>query len=122
MALNTGSDSRVKLGLSEECKIVCLCALTKFIEVGGRLRNGDITVKELEMIEKLSKNMERLCEAVTRFSAEQGLYPDTLRLSLQQRLCEFQTFEHYRKMYVKICYWIPSPECVQGEILLTCTC
>ena len=112
----------MKLGLSQECEIACLCALSKFKEVCGRLRNGDITVNELKMIEKLSKNMERLCEAVTRFSAEEGLSSDALRLTLQQRLREFQTFEHYRQMYVKICDWIPSPECVQGESSRTCIC
>ena len=75
-------------------------------------------MNELKMIEKLQKNMERLCEAVTRFSAEVGLSSDALRSTLQQRLREFQTFEHHRQMYVKICDWIPSPECVQGENLL----
>ena len=112
-----GSDSKLKLGLSQECEIACLCGLSKFKEVCGHLRNGDITVNELKMIEKLQKNMERLCEAVARFSKEEGLSSDALRLSLHQRLHEFQTFEHYQQMYFKICDWIPSPECVQGKNL-----
>ena len=115
MAFTAGSDSRVKLGLSQECEIACLCALTKFKEVCGRLQSGDITVNELKMIEKLQKNMERLCETVTRFSAEEGLSSDALRFTLKQRLREFQNFEHRRQMYVKVCDWIPSPKQVQGK-------
>ena len=109
----TGSDSRMKLGLSPDCQVVCLCALTKFKEVCGRLQTRDITVNELKMIEKLQKNMERLCDSVTRFE-EDSLSSEDLRVTLQQRLSEFQTFEKRRKSYIMICDLIP--DCVQGEM------
>lgn len=112
----TGSESKLKEGLPDECQVACLCALTKFQEVCGRVQSGDISMSELHKIKGNSEQMKRLCAAVTvQGDKKEGrqLSFNTVQGALQQRLEEFSTFEQKRSYLSHLCTHLSST--IQGN-------
>jgi len=96
-----GSESQLKHGLSDDCQIVCLCALTKIQEVCFRIQNGDVLKGQSAELEKISDNyeqMKRLCAAVTVQGDKKGskqLSFKAVQSALHQRLQEFRAFDEH---------------------------
>ena len=89
----TESKSKLKEGLPPECQMACLCALSKFQEISGQVKSGNITIIQLHKIKSNQEQMKRLCAAATPQDKEADLTYSTVSHALQQRLEEFQTFE-----------------------------
>ena len=101
-----GSESQLKRGLPDECQIACLCALTKFQEVCGRVQSGDIPMSELQKISDNDEQMKRLCAAVTvqGDKKESGqLSFKAIQSALHQRLQEFHAFDQHRSCLSHLC-------------------
>ena len=111
----TGSESKLKEGLPDECQVACLCALTQFQEVCGRVQSGDIPMSELRKIKGNSEQMKRLCAAATvQGDKKEGkqLSFNTVQGALQQRLKEFSSFEQKRSYLSHLCNHLSN---IQGN-------
>ena len=100
-----GSESLLKDGLPEECRVVCACASSKFEEICNRLEKANVSFKELRKMKDKEKQVQRLCEAVTESENSQLSYEKVV-CSLNQRLKEFSHFSRRRQAYLEICKWI----------------
>ena len=111
----TGSESKLKEGLPDECEVACLCALTTFQDVCGKVQSGDIPMSELRKIKGNSEQMKRLCAAATvQGDKKEGkqLSFNTVQGALQQRLEEFSTFEQKRFYLSHLCNHLSN---IQGN-------
>ena len=95
--LETGS--KLKVGLPQECRETCVCAVSKMQQVCSELVSGEITMKELQKIKDNLEPMHRLCAAATyqRRRSEKA----AVSSALCQRLEEFEMFEKHR---VRLCH------------------
>ncbi|XP_064403130.1 E3 ubiquitin-protein ligase RNF213-like isoform X2 [Halichondria panicea] len=103
--VHQGSESLLKDGLPEECRVVCACASSKFEEICNRLEKANVSFKELRKMKDKEKQVQRLCEAVTESENSQLSYEKVV-CSLNQRLKEFSHFSRRRQAYLEICKWI----------------
>ncbi len=98
----------MKGGLPEDCRVVCVCASSKFEEICNKLEKANVSLKELRKMKDKEKQVQLLCEAVTGSRKSQLSYK-RVSCSLQQRLKEFNHFSSRRQAYLEVCKWILDP-------------
>lgn len=89
--LCSGGYSKAKDGLPDNCKVACSCAISLLELVSQQLKHGDITVNELEKIEKNIEQMERLCDSVQTKS--RTFVKGRVQTFVKHRLEEFRIFQ-----------------------------
>ncbi len=98
----------MKDGLPEDCRVVCVCASSKFEEICNRLEKANVSLMELRKMKGREQQVKRLCEAVTGSENSQLSYERVFR-TLNQRLREFNHFSCRRQAYLEVCKWILDP-------------
>jgi hypothetical protein len=93
------TDSKLKVGLPQECKETCVCAVSKMQQVCSELVSGNITMKELRKIKDNLEPVHRLCAAAT--SQRRRTERTAVNTALRLRLEEFETFDKHR---VRLCH------------------
>ena len=118
--LYSGSKSKLKECLPQECQITCLSAFSAFQDVCDHIQKRNISVTELQKIKDNHEQMKRLCEAATAHgnSEESGqLSYKAVNSALSQITEEFKVFEEHRSHLFHLCSNI-SPDVVQGKLVI----
>ena len=102
-------------GLSQECQIACVCAVSKFRDICEHIQSGNITVLDLHKMSTHRELVERLCKAVE----DEGLTSKVVSAVLDQRVREFLFIERRQQVYQAICNWIPDPSKVEGKYIIS---
>jgi len=116
--LLSGSESKLKEGLPQECQEACICALTKFQDVYDHMQKRSISVTELWKIKENEKQVRRLCEAAIAYEGkkENGhLLYEAVDCVLSQIVEEFDAFKEHRSHLLHLSYSIP--DVVQGKLI-----
>ena len=107
-----GNESLLNQGLSQECQLACVCALSKFKDICTQIKMGEVTINDLRKMNASKELVESLCKAVE----DKELTYSSLSACLDQRVQEFQFFEKRRQAYQDICNWIREPTKVRGML------
>ena len=97
----------MKTGLPEEYQFVCYGAISKLEDICQKLLSGDISVLELQKIQKAQLAMKRLCAAAevkdkskkTRYYASY----DVIDRVMKQKLKEYEAFRNQQKYLLHLC-------------------
>ncbi len=105
-----GNECLLKEGLSPECQLACVCAMSKLRYICEIVLSGKITVSDLSKISENKELMDRLCKAAEyeEFTAT------TVSEVLNQRLDEYLFLETRRHAYRSISNWIPDEHKFKG--------
>ena len=102
----TESKSQLKEGLPPECHLACMCAVSKLQKVCDQIVSGNVTMKELENINKHPEQMKRLCDAAATESNQtqkQQLQYKTVSNAVKERLEEYREFKGYQGRLSHLC-------------------
>ena len=97
LILGVESNSELKEAQSEDSKLICMCALSKLVDVCHRVISGEITVQELRTLSLKKSQMSKLCEAAAapskqndsgKKSSQAEVVPpyDTVKMHLEMQL------------------------------------
>ena len=89
--LCSGGSSKAKDGLPDNCKLACFCAISLLESVSHKLGQGDVTIKELEKIDRSIEQMERLCDSVQKKT--EMFIKGRIHALVKLRLGEFWEFQ-----------------------------
>ena len=96
-SLSDGS-SKTKEGLPGYCLLTCSCAVSQLEHVSREIRDGNITVSDLEKIKARREQMKRLSDAAQK--AENSKDSPALYHSVNRRLEELHKY-HRQKIYLE---------------------
>ena len=105
-----GGNSILKSGLPQPCQEACLCAVSKLEDVAKQLQTGEISVSDLQMIDKSQPEMKRLCDAADEVNDKSTQRSQS---SLQSRLKEYGVFVEQKHFLLHLCNKIPDD--IKGE-------
>ena len=97
--------------LTEECQVICMCALGKLQDVCKRICRGNISMSELEEIKERKGQMDKLCRAAATDSDVPSVR--VLNDNIIQRQKEFRYFQLYHQQLDNLTAHLSSMQ-VQG--------
>ena len=83
--------------MTEEVQFICVCALSILQTVCRRICNGDISVRELEEIQKRAPQLNKLCIAAGFNVGKMETDIAFINASVEQRLKEYEHFKVYHQ-------------------------
>ena len=107
-----GGSSKAKDALPDSCKLACSCAVSLLELVSQQLSTGEITIKELEKINRRLEQMERLCYSVQKET--QKLVKGRVHAFVKLRLGEFEVFQEQLSHLQHVCSHL-VPHNIIGE-------
>ena len=114
--ISTGSKSKLREGLPQECQSACVRALSQFRKVCDQMQTRSITVTELQKIKSNQEQMKMLCEAATVSGDKESgqLSYKAVDSVLSQIMQEYDVFEEHVSHLSHLCANIPI---VQGKLV-----
>ena len=110
MMFHVESSPKLKKGMPEECQDFCLLAVSVLLGVCHQIQTRDITMQDLQKINRAKEQMERLCQAASKpgDKTERGeLSFESIDAALRLSMEEFQKFEEYQGQLSHLCDQIP---------------
>ena len=107
--------SILKAGLPPSCQSACFCAISKLEELSKQLHTGDITILDLQKIQKSLPEMKRLCDAAEEQKSRHMSYAQ-MSLDLPLRIKEYDFFEKQNGILHHLCQKL-SPK-IKGDLYL----
>ena len=83
--------------MTEEVQVICMCALSILQDICGRICTGDISVRELQEIQKRANQMNKLCVAAAINDWKMEMDIAYLNACVEQRLKEYEHFKVYHQ-------------------------
>ena len=107
--------NKIHGGLQPECQIACVCAATKFEEICGKLKEGNIDLYDLQKMKEKQVQLRRLCEALA-VQGDQNITLASVSACIEQRLDEFEKFSSRKQAYWDFCRLLPHS--IKGIIIM----
>lgn len=100
--------------LPERSSVLCGCAVSTLESISHKIIRGDITIEDLQKIDRRRDNMDKLLDAMT------GKECDATKTALIFRLREYRTFTERRELLGNLGKGVSSHINVKGELCMSC--